>query len=87
MAIHEVWVRRIVAIEETVCIPVEVEDDPDLPGPKNPDLRRRSLARKQALFLANEMIANDRWQRFAQSKTVALGEPDIVHVSGDVLQD
>jgi hypothetical protein len=88
MAIHEVWVRRIVVHEETVCIPVEI--DPQEVAEFDPgvqDHMSRANARRRALQVAQDMIANDHWGALAHVETLVIGEPKVTGVSGDVLAD
>lgn len=90
-AVHEVWVRRIVVIEEECCIAVRIREDEGVASGTLPllqEIARGKLVRDRALKRAAELIADGTWTNLNLNRTVvAEGAPLVGHVSGDVIRD
>jgi hypothetical protein len=86
--IHDVCVKRIVVLEETVTIPIEVVREEVADADETvQEFRRRSVARDRAKAQAEKMIANGDWPKYARVERLVIGDPKVDHVSGDVLAD
>lgn len=86
--IHEVWVKRIVVLEETVCIPIEVlrEEVADVKESVQVH-KRRLVARKRAMAHAEQMLTNGTWKERAHVEELVVGDLKVAHTSADMLAD
>jgi hypothetical protein len=86
VAIHEVWVKRIVVLEERVVIPVEVEPE-DLArfDERHHEFATRKVARDRAIAHARQMVTDQSWSKLARVEELVVGELKIDHVSEDML--
>jgi hypothetical protein len=87
-AVHDVWVKRIVVLEETMRIPIEVlrEEVGDLKEGVQ-EFKRLRVARDRAIARAAKMLTSGDWSKRARVEQLVVGDFKVDHISGDILAD